>query len=124
LSLEIYDDEIDSYYQYKVKNITNDEFNEKLEQAQLEMKFNAVYEVLEDYYYNGYTATESLPMYNERSIESEIIGNTVKDDEYYVHSYYVEDDYNFWLNLEYIDSDGNNDYAWIYIDTSNINIEN
>ncbi len=124
LSLEIYDDEIDSYYQYKVKNIANDEFNEKLEHAQLEMKFNAVYEVLEDYYYNGYTATEALPMYHERSVESEIIGYTVKDDEYYVHSYYVEDDYNFWLNLEYIDSDGNNDYAWIYINPSNINIEN
>ena len=124
LSLEIYDEEMDSYYQYKIKNITNDEFNEKLEQAKLEMKFNAVYDLLEDYYYNDFMAVEVLPLYSERSFDSDIIGYTVIDNEYYVEDYYVEEDYNFWINIEYIDEAGNYDYAWVYIDTSNIAIDN
>ncbi len=122
LSLEIYDDEIDSYYQYKIKNITDDEFNEKLEQAILEMKYNAVYYLLEDYYNNDYEATEALPIYYEHNSESDIVGHTIVGNEYYVNNYYVEDDYNFWLNIEFVDSDGNYDYGWIYIDTSNVDI--
>lgn len=121
LSLEIYDEDVNSFYQYEVTSINSDEFNEKLEKAQLEMRYDFVYDMLMDYYYDGYTASEALPMYKEYSLDSEIVGYIAIGQEYYVINYYVEDDYNFWLCIE--DTDTMN-YVWIYIDTSNIMIEN
>ena len=121
LSLEIYDDEMNSYFQYKIKSIGIDDYNKKFEKAKLEMKYNTVYYLIEDYYKNNYQATEVLPLYLEHNLDSIIIGSTIKGEEYDVLNYYVEDDYDFWLYVEFLNSEGV-DFAWIYIDTSNFTI--